>query len=131
MRYRYIAYKYSRRMRPEAAFKGAWESLGSWPLQSAIGWRPPTDIYETRNEIIVVVELAGVAEEDMTVTLFSDLLVVEGQRETPVADMSACHQLGIQYGHFMTEIDLHAPVDHDAVEAEYKNGFLKITLHKI
>lgn len=130
MRYRYIAYKYTRRMRPDPVFQGVWESLSSWPLQSAIVWRPPTDIYETAAEIIVVMDLAGVAEDDMTVTLFSDLLVVEGQRNTPLTDMNACHQLGIKYGQFMSEIDLHVPVDHDNVEAEYKNGLLKISLQK-
>jgi len=130
VRYRYIAYKYTRRMRPDMAFQGVWESLGSWPLQSEIVWRPPTDIYETPHEIIVVIELAGVAEDDMSVSLFSDLLVVEGQRKPLVTDMSACHQLGIKYGQFISEIDIHVPVKHDKVEAEYKNGLLKISLQK-
>jgi len=94
-------------------------------------WRPPTDIYETPDKIIVVIELAGVAEEDLTATLFSDLLVVEGDRKQPVTDMDACHQLGIKYGHFRSEIDIHAPVDHDNVKAVYKNGLVKITLHKL
>jgi len=72
-----------------------------------------------------------VAEDDMTVTLFSDLLVVEGKREQPVTSMNACHQLGIQYGNFRSEIGIHAPVDHDNVRAEYKNGLLNITLPKL
>jgi len=131
VRYRYIAYKYTRRMRPDTAFQGVWESFSSWPLQATITWRPPADIYETDNDIIIVIELAGVAEEEMSVTLFSDLLVIEGQRTPPVTDMNACHQLGIKYGHFRSEIDIHAPVDHDNVEAEYKNGLLKISLHKL
>jgi HSP20 family protein len=87
--------------------------------------------YETPDAIIVVIEVAGVTEEDMTVTLFSDLLVVEGKREQPVTDMNACHQLGIQYGNFRSEIGIHASVDHDNVRAEYKNGLLKITLKKL
>ena len=132
MRYRYIAYKYSRQGRPDAAFQSAWDAFGAWPLQSTILWRPPTDIYETPEEIIVVIELAGVTEDDMTVTLFSDLLIVEGRREqAALADMNACHQLGIKYGDFRSEIVIHAPVDHDNVKAEYKNGLLKITLRKL
>jgi len=132
VRYRYIAYKYSRRGRSDAAFQSAWDAFGAWPLQSMILWRPPTDIYETPEEIIVVIELAGVTEDDLSVTLFSDLLVVEGRREqTALVDMNACHQLGIKYGDFRSEIALHAPVDHDDVKAEYKNGLLKITLRKL
>ena len=130
MRYKYIAYKYTRRVLPDTAFQGIWESFGSWPAYSTVAWRPPTDIYETRDEIIVVIELAGVNEEDMTVTLFSDLLVVEGRREQPVTEMSACHQLGIKYGDFRSEIAIQVPVDHDTVKADYKNGLLTIVLRK-
>jgi HSP20 family protein len=131
VRYRYLAYKYTRRVRPDAAFQSVWESFGSWPMLPTTLWRPPADIYETPGAIIVVIELAGVTEEDMTVTLFSDLLVVEGKREQPVTDMNACHQLGIQYGSFRSEINIHATVDHENVRAEYKNGLLKITLKKL
>jgi HSP20 family protein len=131
VRYRYVAYKYARRMRPDTALQSVWESFGSCTPDSTMVWRPPTDIYETPYEIIVVIELAGIAEDDMTVTLFSDLLVVEGKRMPPVTDMNACHQLGIQYGQFRSEIEIHTAVDHDAVKATYKNGLLKIVLLKL
>ena len=130
MRYRYVAYKYTRRGRSEAVFQDLWESFGSWPMHSALIWRPPTDIYETQDTIIVVIELAGVTEDDMAVTLFSDLLVVEGTREQPLTGMSACHQLGIKYGDFRVEVAVHAPVDHGNVKVEYKNGLLKIIFQK-
>ena len=130
MRYKYIAYKYTRRVIADTPFQSSWESFGSWPMYSTIAWRPPTDIYETLDEIIVVIELAGVDEENMSVTLFSDLLVVEGRREQPLTEMSACHQLGIKYGDFRSEIAIHVPVDHDTVKADYKNGLLQIILQK-
>lgn len=131
MRYKYRAYKYTRRVRPDALFQNMWESFGSWPTQPTIVWRPPTDIYETMDEIIVVIELAGASEEDMAVTLFSDLLVVEGRREPPAVGMEACHQLGIKYGEFRSEVFIQSAVDHDNVKAEYKNGLLIITLKKL
>jgi HSP20 family protein len=130
VRYRYLAYKYTRRMRSDAASHVVWETFGVWPMHSTMLWRPPTDIYETPDEIIVVIELAGVKEDDMAVTLFSDLLVVDGRREQPVIDMNACHQLGIKYGEFRSEIALQTPVDHDNVRVEYTNGLLKILLRK-
>ena len=131
MRYRYLAYKYTRRIRPDTAFQGVWESFGSWPLHTTIAWRPPTDIYESPGELIVVIELAGVEEDDIVITLFSDLLVVEGRREQPIIDMNACHQLGIKYGDFRSEIVIHTPVDHENATVEYKNGLLKIIFQKL
>ena len=132
MRYKYIAYKYARKGRSEIAFQGAWESFGAWPQPSAMVWRPPTDVYETQDELAVIVELAGVPEDDMAVTLFSDLLVIEGRRkQPPCAKMNACHQLGIKYGDFRSEVHIPFPVDSENVDAEYKNGLLRVVLRKL
>ena len=133
MRYRYIAYKYSRKAGPDPLFQNVWDSFHSWAVPSAVVWRPPTDVYETPDTLIAMVELAGVSEEHIEVTLFHDLLIVEGERRQPPlpeAEMSACHQLGIKYGPFRSEIRIPYPVDQDAVHAEYKNGMLTITLRK-
>jgi HSP20 family protein len=100
----------------------------------ASGWRPQTDVFETPDEFIVLIEIAGVTEEDISVALFNDLLVVEGVREQPSffkSGMSACHQLGIKYGDFRSEVYIPVNVDHDNVTAEYKNGLLKIVLRKL
>ncbi len=117
-------------MRPETTFQNAWEAFGAWP-QPTMVWRPPTDVYETPDELIVVIELAGVAEDDMAVTLFSDLLVVEGRRQCIFTEMNACHQLGIKYGDFRSEVHIPLPVDSEKVSAEYKNGLLKVILKKL
>ncbi len=130
MRYKYLAYKYTRKG-SEGSFR-SWESFGTWNQPSAIVWRPPTDVYETREELIIVMELAGMAEDEMEVTLFSDLLVVEGKRKQyPCSEMNACHQLGIKYGQFRSEINIPVSVNSENVKAEYKNGLLKVTIRKI
>jgi len=132
LRYRSISYKYTRKSQPLDVYSAVWEAFGSWPAPSAIIWRPPTDVYETAFDLVVVIELAGIGEEDMTITLFSDLLVVEGKRDQPAfVDTHSCHQLGIKYGSFRSEVGLVSPVDHENVTAEYKNGLLKIRLKKL
>jgi HSP20 family protein len=131
LRYRYVAYKYTRRGRSNVVYQDIWESFGSWPIRSSIVWRPPVDIYETPDTFVILIELAGLAEEDMAFTLYSDLLVLEGMREQPLTAMSACHQLGIKYGNFRAEIAIPAPVDQERVTMDYKNGLLKITLRKL
>jgi HSP20 family protein len=132
LRYKYIAFKYTRKVNPADALHSAWNSFGSWSQQPGMVWRPPTDVYETPDELVVLVELAGVAEDDMAVTLFSDLLVVEGVRtQASCTSMNACHQLGIKYGEFRTEVHIPFPVDNEKVNAEYKNGLLRVTFKKI
>jgi len=131
VRYQYLAYKYTRRMRRDISFAPVWEEYWLSAQETSMVWRPRTDMYETDKEIIIVMELAGVREDDMTISLFTDLLVVEGQRRSPVADMNACHQLGIKYGKFISEIDVHSAVNHENVIGTYQNGLLTITLKKV
>jgi hypothetical protein len=40
-------------------------------------WRPDTDTYETATTVEIIVDLAGVDEDDFEVQLFEDALIVE------------------------------------------------------
>jgi HSP20 family protein len=92
-------------------------------------WRPPTDVYETDDEVIVRVEIAGMQEEDFSIILDNQSLLVRGVRVDP-AERRAYHQMEIPFGEFATEVELHHPIDVSRVEAVYNNGFLRISLPK-
>jgi HSP20 family molecular chaperone IbpA len=94
-------------------------------------WRPDVDTYETATAVEVVVDLAGVEEDDFEVLLFDDALVVEGQRQPLSCQEGAVyHAAGIRHGLFRVELPLPAPVDPERVEARYDRGLLRITLPK-
>lgn len=93
-------------------------------------WRPPTDVYEQTEEIVVRVEVAGMDEEDFTIAIHDQLLVVRGTRiDTP--EKRAYHQMEIRYGEFSTEVDLPVQVDVENAKAKYQKGFLIIKLPKM
>ncbi len=100
--------------------------------QRTAQWRPATDIHETTDAILVKMELAGMREEDIEVTLYEDALVVTGRREDDVAGGAEVyyHEAQIRYGPFRAEVLLPGPVQRDGVEASYENGFLRVTLPK-
>jgi HSP20 family protein len=92
-------------------------------------WSPPTDVFETDAKLVVRVEIAGMNEEDFTVRIDPNRMVISGIRvETP--EQRAFHQMEIHYGEFYTEVDLPDLLDLDNVEAEYRNGFLVVTILK-
>ena len=94
-------------------------------------WRPDADTYETGGTIEILVDLAGVDEEDFEVQLFEDALVVEGRRQLPSCHAEAVYQTaGIRQGPFRLEVPLPAPVDPEGVEARHDRGLLRITLRK-
>ncbi len=92
-------------------------------------WRPPTDVYETDNSIVVKVEVAGMAEEDFTITFADRNLVVAGVRRDPSVKLGY-HQMEIPYGEFRAEVYVSEAIDVDNIEASYRNGFLLVTLPK-
>ena len=92
-------------------------------------WRPPTDVYETADAVIVKMEVAGMSEDDFDITLAEGTLLVQGVRRD-TAEKTVCHQLEIAYGEFSVEVLLSMPLLVDRIAASYQNGFLLITLPK-
>ena len=92
-------------------------------------WRPPTDVFETEENFIVRVEVAGMQEADFKVTLGEQHLQISGIR-LDISERRAYHQMEIPYGEFITEVELPSPVVFEQVEAVYREGFLRIVLPK-
>lgn len=92
-------------------------------------WRPPTDVYEREDSIIVRVEIAGMNENDFSVSLDQNILAVRGVR-TDISERRAYHQMEINFGEFFTAVEIQVPIDFERIQAEYQNGFLWITLPK-
>lgn len=92
-------------------------------------WRPPTDVYETEDAILVRVEIAGMNESDFSIILNGQYLLIRGMRAEP-PERRAYHQMEIPFGEFATEVELPHPVSAREAEAYYSNGFLRIILPK-
>lgn len=92
-------------------------------------WSPPTDVYETEDAYVVRVEIAGMREEDFEITLEGNYLLIQGHR-SDTSERRAYHQMEIRFGRFASVVELPPAIDTQRVEAEYRNGFLFITLPK-
>lgn len=121
--------RYIRDLRDELLRQGQHYGL----LPSTGQWRPPTDIHETPDTVRIKIELAGMSEETIEITLYENALVVAGRRDDDADhDEGVCyHEAQVRYGPFRAEILLPARVRQDAVEATYENGFLRIRLPKV
>ena len=90
-------------------------------------WRPPTDVYVTETAVKVRVEIAGMSTSEFTIALNDQHLSIRGERTEP-SEKRAYHQMEVNFGEFATEVEIHWEIDAEAVEAEYNDGFLQITL---
>jgi HSP20 family protein len=94
-------------------------------------WRPPTDVFETDDQIIIRMEIAGMKQRDLNVTLSRDLLIVRGERPTKTSASRAVYQnMEINHGPFERNIRMREPVDADSIQAIYRDGFLEIKISK-
>jgi HSP20 family protein len=133
MRYRRLSYRYAMVVGPGQSWPRVaelWRSERFGPLMPT-GWRPDADMFETAAAVEILVDLAGVDEDDFEVLLFEDALVVEGRRQLPSCEEAAVyHAASIRQGPFRLEVALPAAVDAERVQVRHDRGMLRITLAK-
>ncbi|HEX6797604.1 MAG TPA: Hsp20/alpha crystallin family protein [Ktedonobacterales bacterium] len=140
MRVRYVADVYSfggpeqsldrhyRELRDELLGQGRHYALP----HHAVTWRPPADIHETTDAIVVKLELAGMHEEQLEITVYENGLVVSGRRDddAKLDDCLCFHEAQVHYGPFRAEFRLPVPVEREDAAVSYERGFLRIRLRK-
>ena len=100
-------------------------------LVAPVAWRPPVDLCETASAVSVAVELAGVTDDDLEVTLYPDGLVVEGVRRLSTCPPDGVYQRAeIRPGPFRLAVPVPVPVDVDAARMRYERGILEVELPK-
>ena len=93
---------------------------------------PRVDIAEDAANMYLHVELAGLAKEDVQVTVSDDrILTIKGERKNEHKDEGKNYvRVERVYGEFSRSFQLPDNVKSDAVDAKFENGVLNITLPK-
>jgi HSP20 family protein len=94
-------------------------------------WAPAVDLYETEDDLVLTLELPGVRDKDVTVSITGDLLSIKGERrfEHDVKEQQLLH-VERAYGKFERLVQLPIPVQADKVKASYRDGVLEVKLPK-
>ena len=104
-----------------------------WPQNGELQtlFAPPVDVEESAEEFIVRLDLPGVSQKDVKVSLLGDTLTIRGERksETNCKDGSL-HRSERAYGQFERSFTLGTPVRNDQVKATYKDGVLEVRVPK-
>ena len=98
--------------------------------QGAPTWEPPVDLYETGNELWILVALPGVTTDQLEVVIDGATLVVRGERPLLLgARGAAILRLEIPYGRFQRRIALPAG-RLQILERKLENGCLVLCLQR-
>lgn len=94
-------------------------------------WTPRADVCEQPEEIVVRIDLPGIEEKDVAVSVENNVLTVSGERRTDRDEPGAhYHRVECVYGSFSRSFNLPQTVDVDRIKAHFRNGVLQLSLPK-
>ena len=103
--------------------------LMHWPGERRVTL--PLEVRETDKELVITVELPGVDEKDVEVTLSEDMMTIKGEKKAEKEEKKEGYYMAERsYGAFSRSLRLPYAVDEKKVAAKFKDGVLTITLPK-
>lgn len=94
-------------------------------------WTPATDIYESKDEYMLDVELPGIAKDDVKIEFENGVLSINGERkEEKEVKEENVHRVERCYGSFSRSFRLPKNVNDKKINARMKDGILEVTIPK-
>lgn len=96
-----------------------------------VAWSPVADISETDEEYLIKAELPEVKKEDVKITLDNGVITIAGERRHEHEQQGA-NEIRVEsfYGTFSRSFSLPDNIDAKAIQAESKDGVLKVRIPK-
>ena len=111
-----------RRMLPETFEPGA----AAFSVSS-----PAIDFAEDEKAYHLTAELPGMSEKDIDLTLSEDMLTISGEKHDEKEEARKDYHFSERrFGSFRRAVQLPQHIDRDKIEANFKNGVLRVTLPK-
>ena len=104
--------------------------MRGWPdLEQDLLLKPSVDIAESKKAYRISIEVPGVDEQDIDLSIQGDSLIISGEKkQESEEDDDGFHRVERRYGSFRRILSLPTDADADGVNARFKNGVLKITI---
>ncbi len=101
----------------------------NWPVSGDGGAFPQVDLYDTEGSLVAMASLPGVGIEDVEVTANNDTLTISGEFKMETAEGEVLWQERTG-GKFYRSFKLPVPIKADEVDANFKDGVLRIEMPK-
>ena len=114
------------RRRMDRVFEG--ETNDAYPGELAAF--PRTNVYDTGTGYLFEMEVPGLSEKDVNVTLTQDVLTVSGERRSDAPEGYSVHRQERLPYKFSRSYKVPARIDPDRTSATVKDGVLQVALEK-
>ena len=105
------------------------QKTGAGGADEVMTFAPKVDVVQRGNELVVRADLPGLTQDDVTVEVTDDSIIISGRRtQERVDDSGGVYRLERTYGEFFREIPLPEGAIGDQAKASFKDGVLEITV---
>ena len=96
------------------------------------GFVPAAEMEETPEAIQLKLEVPGMEAKDLDVQVAAESVTISGERKSETrTEEKGMTRSEFHYGQFQRVIPLPTRIDNQNVQAEYKDGILRLTLPKV
>ena len=113
------------RANPNAFFRSPFFTFDPWALERQSA---PAVVTDDGQNLVVSLEIPGVPEADIQLTVTGQTLTVSAKRKLEVPDGYVVHQQARQGGTISRSFRLPAKIDADSARAVVRDGVLTVTL---
>ena len=94
-------------------------------------WAPAVDIYETEHSLVVKADLPDIKPEELDIRVENNILTIRGERKfEKKVDENNYLRVERSYGSFARSFSLASIVNTEAIQADYKDGVLTLSIPK-
>jgi len=99
--------------------------------QNLTPWAPAVDIFEGEHQLFVKADLPDIKPEELDIRVENNILTIRGERkfDKKVADRNYL-RVERSYGSFARSFSLANTVNAEAIEADYQDGVLTLSIPK-
>lgn len=98
--------------------------------RARVAFMPRADIYETEDNIIIMMDMPGVPKENVNITLEENILTIEGYVEPWQSRDYQLTYSEYRIGDYERRFTISEMIDRENIEATMKDGVLRLTLPK-
>ncbi|MEP1078271.1 Hsp20/alpha crystallin family protein [Leptolyngbya sp. PL-A3] len=100
--------------------------------ENGMTFAPAAEIEETEDAINLRLEISGMEAKDLDVQVMAEAVSISGERKAETrTEEKGIFRSEFRYGHFQRVIPLPVRINNQNVQAEYKDGVLRLTLPKV
>jgi HSP20 family molecular chaperone IbpA len=106
------------------------QSNGTERMRARATFVPRADIYETEEDVVVSLDMPGVSDDTIDITLEQNTLTINANSIHGAPEGYSLAFAEFEAGDYERSFRLTDKIDQEGIEAVYKNGVLKLVLPK-